>query len=207
MLYSITINNKLYNMNSENELIQKLMMSKKIMDIHSKTPRNQTSGMNINMPVVEEFSAPQASYNIPQDVLTEVNQSPVPKKMNQEVPTEQRIMSSKLPDEIKRLMIEHPIAQPNSMSGPTLSNELVEKASRLMGTTPIQENNQQQRRQTSNPNVNLDDIRSVVRETVEEVLKENGLLLESTSKSSETITFKVGKHVFEGKVTKIKKLQ
>jgi hypothetical protein len=194
-------------MNSENELIQKLMMSKKIMDIHSKTPRNQTSGMNINMPVVEEFSAPQASYNIPQDVLTEVNQSPVPKKMNQEVPTEQRIMSSKLPDEIKRLMIEHPIAQPNSMSGPTLSNELVEKASRLMGTTPIQENNQQQRRQTSNPNVNLDDIRSVVRETVEEVLKENGLLLESTSKSSETITFKVGKHVFEGKVTKIKKLQ
>jgi hypothetical protein len=163
--------------------------------------------MNINMPVVEEFSAPQASYNIPQDVLTEVNQSPVPKKMNQEVPTEQRIMSSKLPDEIKRLMIEHPIAQPNSMSGPTLSNELVEKASRLMGTTPIQENNQQQRRQTSNPNVNLDDIRSVVRETVEEVLKENGLLLESTSKSSETITFKVGKHVFEGKVTKIKKLQ
>jgi hypothetical protein len=104
-------------------------------------------------------------------------------------------------------MIEHPIAQPNSMSGPTLSNELVEKASRLMGTTPIQENNQQQRRQTSNPNVNLDDIRSVVRETVEEVLKENGLLLESTSKSSETITFKVGKHVFEGKVTKIKKLQ
>jgi hypothetical protein len=194
-------------MNSENELIQKLMMSKKIMDIHSKTPRNQTSGMNINMPVVEEFSTPQASYNIPQDVLTEVNQSPIPKKMNQEVPTEQRIMSSKLPDEIKRLMIEHPIAQPNSMSGPTLSNELVEKASRLMGTTPIQENNQQQRRQTSNPNVNLDDIRSVVRETVEEVLKENGLLLESTSKSSETITFKVGKHVFEGKVTKIKKLQ
>jgi len=194
-------------MNSENELIQKLMMSKKIMDIHSKTPRNQTSGMNINMPVVEEFSTPQASYNIPQDVLTEVNQSPIPKKMNQEVPTEQRIMSSKLPDEIKRLMIEHPIAQPNSMSGPTLSNELVEKASRLMGTTPIQENNQQQRRQTSNPNANLDDIRSVVRETVEEVLKENGLLLESTSKSSETITFKVGKHIFEGKVTKIKKLQ
>jgi hypothetical protein len=42
-------------MNSENELIQKLMMSKKIMDIHSKTPRNQTSGMNINMPVVRNF--------------------------------------------------------------------------------------------------------------------------------------------------------
>ena len=195
-------------MNSENELIQKLMMSKKIMDIHNKTPRTQNSGMNINMPDVEEFSAPQASYNIPQDVLTEVSHTSSPKKMTQEIPTEQRIMSSKLPDEIKRLMIEHPIAQPNSMAGPTLSNDLVEKASRLMGTTPqIQETTQQTRRQTNTSNIDLDEIRSVVRETVEDVLKENGLLVESTTKSNETITFKVGKHIFEGRVTKVKKIQ
>lgn len=206
MLYLIINKNKLYKMNSENELIQKLMMSKKIMDIHNKTPRNQSSGMNINMPMVEEFSAPQASYNIPQDILTEVGNKPLP-KMTQEVPTEQRIMSSKLPDEIKRLMIEHPISQPNSMSGPTLSNDLVEKASRLMGTTPIQETQQQTKKQSSTPNIDLNEIRSVVRETVEDVLKENGLLIESTSKSNESITFKVGKHIFEGRVTKVKKIQ
>jgi hypothetical protein len=46
-----------------------------------------------------------------------------------------------------------------------------------------------------------------VKETVEEVLRENGLLLESTTKSNEQITFKVGKHIFEGRVTKIKKVE
>ena len=66
------------------------MMSKQIMDIHNKTPRNQTGGMNINTPMVEEFSAPQASYNIPQDILSEVSQPSQSIKMRQEVPTEQR---------------------------------------------------------------------------------------------------------------------
>ena len=37
-------------------------------------------------------------------------------------------------------------------------------------------------------------------------LKQNGLVTESSEKSNETFSFKVGKHVFEGKVTKIKKL-
>jgi hypothetical protein len=31
-------------------------------------------------------------------------------------------------------MIEHPIDQPNTMAGPTLSNDLIEAASRLMKT-------------------------------------------------------------------------
>jgi hypothetical protein len=42
-------------------------------------------------------------------------------------------MSSKLPDEIKRLMIEHPIAQAQQQGGgATLSDDLIERASRLM---------------------------------------------------------------------------
>lgn len=194
-------------MNSENDFIQKLMVSKKIMDLHNKTPRNQSSGVGINQPVLEEFNTPNASYNIPQDILSEVSQPQIPTKTKQEVPTEQRILASKLPDEIKRLMIEHPIAQPNNMGGPTLSNELVEKASRLMGTTPITEQSQSSKQTTNYQNIDLNQIKQVVRETVEEVLKENGLLVESTTKSNESITFKVGKHVFEGRVTKVKKIQ
>jgi hypothetical protein len=49
-------------------------------------------------------------------------------------------------------------------------------------------------------------IRQVVRETVEEVLSENGLLIESESKSSDMFKFRVGQHLFEGKVLKIKKM-
>jgi hypothetical protein len=43
-------------------------------------------------------------------------------------------MSSKLPNEIKRLMIEHPIQQQSPMNpaSSVLSDELIQKASRLM---------------------------------------------------------------------------
>jgi hypothetical protein len=46
----------------------------------------------------------------------------------------------------------------------------------------------------------------MINEAVNEALHENGLITESSEKSNEVFTFKVGKHVFEGKVTKIKKL-
>jgi DUF917 family protein len=119
------------------------------------------------------------------------------------VVTEDRIKNSKLPDAIKDLMLKHPIKQPESYN-PTLSNDVIERAARLMGEnkTVTQSSN----KPTSNPQVNNLDIRKIVRETVEEVLRENGLLMESESKSNETFQFRVGKHVFEGKMTKVKKL-
>ena len=46
----------------------------------------------------------------------------------------------------------------------------------------------------------------MITEAVNNALKENGLLMESSEKSNELFTFKVGKHVFEGKVNKIKKM-
>jgi hypothetical protein len=45
----------------------------------------------------------------------------------------------------------------------------------------------------------------MVSQAVNEALEENGLLIESTEKSNEMFSFKVGKHIFEGRVTKIKK--
>ena len=49
-------------------------------------------------------------------------------------------------------------------------------------------------------------IKDIVRETMEEVLSENGLLVESESKSGEMFKFRVGQHLFEGKVLKVKKM-
>ena len=98
-------------------------------------------------------------------------------------------------------MIEHPIEQPNSMSGgAVLSDELVERASRLMGNSkkPIVEQ--------AVPQQNTSDLRRVLKEVVQEVLTENGLLMEGAEKSNELFRFQVGKHLFEGKLTKIKKL-
>ena len=60
--------------------------------------------------------------------------------------------------------------------------------------------------QPQQPQVNNKQLREMLKEVVEEVLLENGILAESTQKSNEVFSFKVGKHIFEGKVTKIKKI-
>lgn len=179
-----------------NDLLQKLMISKQIMDRHNEMPRNQQGG---GLPALEEFEAPKAQYNLPQEFITE-NKVPT----NPSVPTKDRILNSKLPDEIKKLMIEHPISQPQN-SGTVLSDELVEAASRLMKKENKQSSSPTQKQVSSNVDINT--IRSVVRETMEQVLKEHGLLNETVSESNEMIRFQVGEHIFEGKVTKIKKIK
>jgi DUF917 family protein len=51
------------------------------------------------------------------------------------------------------------------------------------------------------------DLKNIVREVLEEILTEHGIISESEQKTDEIFQFKVGKHLFEGKVTKIKKLK
>ena len=203
-------------MNSEAELLQKLMISKKIMEKHNDIGRGQARDINMgseySTPMVENFEAPAARYNLPSDLLQE-SVSSQPKQSN--LPIEDRIASSKLPDEIKRLMLEHPIQQPTMgmSTGAVLSDELVEKASRLMNTNAkgdtINENvvkRQPQTQQHVSSSLTANQIKQIVRETVEDVLKENGLLVESESRSGDLFKFRVGQHLFEGKVNKVKKM-
>ena len=122
-------------------------------------------------------------------------------------------MSSKLPDEIKRLMIEHPIAQPSGVGNTSsISDELVNKAARLMKENIFSENTveikKQPQGQSQGQNVSGNaDIKKMVKEAVREILSESGLLVESTSKANDTFSFRVGQHIFEGKISKIKKLK
>ena len=194
-------------MKTEQDLISKLMISKKIMEKHNTMGRTNSQHTTIERPEVETFEAPSAKYNLPEEYLQETTYTP----KNTQPVTEDRIMSSKLPDEIKKLMIEHPINQPSHTTSPTLSNELVEKASRLMGVQKqnVSESKKQNGplpKHIERPSIDKSEIASIVRETVEEVLRENGLLIESTQRTKDNFTFKVGNHIFEGKLTKIKKV-
>jgi hypothetical protein len=202
-------------MGSAEELMQRLAVSKKIMDKHNVLKRGEVR--NTNIPMVEEFQPTNATYNLPQEFLPE-NVTPThdpSRPLDME-----KIKNSKLPDEIKRLMIEQPIIQ-HSTTTPTISNDIIEGAQRLMNINngnktnqkqPISENKPQT--QNNNGNVNMDDIktmirdvvRDTVRDAVREELKEAGMLVESTQNSNETIQFKVGNHLFIGKVNKVKKL-
>jgi hypothetical protein len=184
------------------------------MDAHSGINR----GTVASNPVLENFDTPNASYNIPQEYMGEVEQERPNFDPTQPL-EESRIKNSKLPDEIKRLMIEQPIVQPSSMNGGSvISNDIIEGAQRLMGMGSKQQPqvvNETVKTQKTTQNFDMNEmknmIRDVVRDTVKDVvreeLKEAGMLVESTSNSNDTLQFKVGNHLFVGKVTKIKKLQ
>jgi len=193
------------------DLMQKLALSKKIMDKHNQTPRGQATG---TLPMNESINA---TYNIPQEMVNQQPQQPVIQQsvtMNQPV-SQDAIKNSKLPDEIKNLMMENPIAQPQ-MGGPILSDDIIEGAARLMGQnrdyTPISESKPNIPQNTTTNNSDLKQmIRDVVRDTVRDVVKEElqnaGLISESIQKTNETLSLRVGKHVFEGKVLKIRKVK
>jgi len=207
-------------MNSEQNLMAKLMMSKKIMDKHDSIGRGQNGSPNLNIgdsPQVSNFNPLPATYNIPEGLM----EQETTKTYNTEVPTQDRIINSRLPEEIKRLMIEHPIEKPtmgvNTNVG--ISNELVEKASRLMGTNKesnvntqnqIVNENRMSQQVTSNQDLKTmirDIVRDTVRDVIREELMEAGMLVESTTNSNDMIQFKVGNHIFLGKVTKVKKIK
>ena len=201
-------------MNSEQDLLQKLVLSKKIMERHDNMGRGGVQVSNPSAPMVEDYQPVAASYNIPQEFMQEQR---IQKPVSSDVPQYDRIANSKLPDEIKKLMMEHPIQQPTMgmSSGTVLSDDLVEKASRLMNTKAngdlIKPNQPRQvvQEQTSKSTTGVSPkiLKQIVKETVEDVLRDNGLLTESETKSNDVFKFRVGDHIFEGRVTKIKKIQ
>ena len=190
------------------QLINKLAKAKAIMD-KSDTIRNGNAQHQINDVNLETFNTPNARYNIPPEMISEsstfnknnvdmsvLNVKPVG------VPTFDAIKNSKLPDEIKKIMLEHPISQPQQQV--TLSDDLLEKAAKLMnnGNSTAKKTNVSKNEGVIDYNV----IKEMINEAVKSAMKESGLLVESTEKTNDVFTFKVGKHIFEGKLTKIKKL-
>ena len=201
------------------QLMQKLMISKAIMDKTDGIKRIDNREMNSPSNMVESFNIPQAKYNIPQEYLQEqpsqqmsqpyLSSLPVENTKPVGVPTIDAIKNSRLPDEIKKLMMEHPISQPQQQQTATLSNDLIERASRLMKENPTSyqpESAKAKVQTTPSQNLDYNVIQKMITEAVNQALKENGLIAESSEKANELFSFKVGKHIFEGKVTKIKKL-
>lgn len=192
------------------DLMQKLLISKKIMDRHKEMPRGQVTessyvDSSVSHPLVEDFAPVQGKYNIPEEYSqpSTISRPVAPKGGN----PKDRIMSSKLPDSIKKLMIEHPISQPAQSAGPVLSDELVEKASRLMKENSNHSEPERRKTNVLPSQPSNTDLKELIKETMMEILSENGLLVENVTKSNDLFTFRVGQHIFEGKVTKIKKVK
>jgi hypothetical protein len=208
-------------MGAEEDLMQKLAISRKIMEKSEQIKGNTNRGYQ--SPMVETFEPVAAKYNLPEEFLPESTQQRVTHDPTKPL-DQNRILNSKLPDEIKALMIEQPIVQPNTMGGSaTISEEVIQGAQRLMNMGSKNQVNEPKKQMVSetehrgggSTNINMNEmksmIRDVVRDTVRDVVREElktaGMLVESTTNSNETIQFKVGQHLFIGKVTKVKKLE
>lgn len=202
-------------MNKEMDLMQRLAVSKKIMDKHTEIKRNDSRPTS---PIVEDYQPTNVKYNLPEEFINESQMESRTQDFDPTKPLEkERILNSKLPDEIKQLMYEHPIVQPNTMAGTVLSEDVIEGAQRLMKkektTQPSQKQKINENYTTSNFNISeikniiRDVVRDTVRDVVREELKEAGMVVESTVNTNETIQFKVGNTLFMGKVTKVKKLE
>jgi 6-pyruvoyl-tetrahydropterin synthase len=187
------------------KLMEKLMVAKAIMDKTENIKRGEVRELPLSESI-SDFEIPQAKYNIPKEFMADSQNNISTKSVKQ--PTVDAIKNSKLPDEIKKLMIENPINIPQSTSV-TLSDDLVERASKLMrkNDSSITENIKLKTENIPSSEINYKLIKKMIEDSVNKALKENGLIIESTEKSNESFSFRVGKHIFEGKVTKIKKIQ
>jgi len=181
---------------TQNDLMKKLVQAKKVM--------NKVDGGNYERGHVNE----QILRSNPEDVLASMDQQQQPTKSPQPVNGD-RIQNSKLPDAIKKAMMENPI--PQISLNDTLDMDFVKGAKRLMEQEGVGPKSTQQKQSTITPvsgNIDMNAIALMIENTVRKVMDEklNQILTASTTSSiNENLVLKVGDSIFKGKITGVNK--
>lgn len=185
---------------SQNDLMKKLVQAKKVM--------NKVDGGNYERGHVNENILRSDPSEINQEDMVQSN---VTKSVSGPVNIE-RIQNSKLPDAIKRAMIENPIQPMNQISlNDTLDMDFVKGAKRLMeqeGVSSKKPQPQQRQQVTTSNNIDMNAIAVLIENTVRKVMDEklNQILTASTTSSiNENLVLKVGDSIFKGKITGVNK--
>ena len=120
-----------------------------------------------------------------------------------------KIQNSKLPDAIKKAMMENPI--PQISLNDTLDMDFVKGAKRLMEQEGVGPKSTQQKQSTntsSGGNIDMNAIALMIENTVRKVMDEklNQILTASTTSTiNENLVLKVGDSIFKGKITGVNK--
>ncbi len=179
---------------SQNDLMKKLVQAKKVM--------NKVDGGNFERGHVNE----SLLLSDPADLM----ESQLPQQTNTRPvgnPSADKIQNSKLPDAIKRAMMENPI--PQISLSESLDMDFVKGAKRLMeqeGVSP--KKSQPQQRQSVSSNIDMNSIAILIENTVRKVMDEklNQILTaQTTSTINENLVLKVGDSIFKGKITGVNK--
>lgn len=176
---------------SENDLMHKLVQAKKVM--------NKVDGGNFERGHINEDILRSA----PEDLSTETVSATRPMG----VPTVDKIQQSKLPDVIKKAMIENPI--PQISLNETLDMDFVKGAKKLMEREGLSKPTQQKSSGTvTNSSIDMNAIAVLIENTVRKVMDEklNQILTaQQTSSINENLVLKVGDSIFKGKITGVNK--
>jgi hypothetical protein len=174
---------------TENELMHKLVVAKKIMNkvdsgnFERKKEQSYDDYDNnaIDNDYLNEYSQPQ-------------NLTPPP------LVNEERILNSKLPKEIKDLMINNPIIQPqvktDNMGMFEGAKKLMEREGLTKSKKPLNENvSNTDYKKLANLIENI--VRKVLDEKLNELTNVKGIAI------NENLAIKVGDSIFSGKITKV----
>jgi hypothetical protein len=183
---------------SQNDLMKKLVQAKKVM--------NKVDGGDYERGHVNEsmlLSSPEDAMN-----NTEYQSNPTRPIGS---PSIDRIQNSKLPDAIKKAMIESPIQQMNQISlNDTLDMDFIKGAKRLMEQEGVATRPSAQPKQTivNNSSIDMKAIAVIIENTVRKVMDEKLtqiLSAQQTQSINENLVLKVGDSIFKGKITGVNK--
>jgi len=227
---------------SENDLMMRLVQAKKIMNkvdngdyetghVNEQTLRSSPEELGANqmmsqqmtqqrhMPQQRQMSQQMGGYDMNggYDMMEESRPSPT-RPVNSNNLDVNRIKNTKLPENIKKLMIEHPIQQPQQISlADSLDINFVNKARKLMeqeGVNVKSKGSSSRTQQTqvihSKQDVNeiINALTPIIENTIRKIMDEklNQLLTaQKTTSINENLVVKVGDSVFSGKITKVNK--
>jgi hypothetical protein len=188
---------------SANDLMAKLAKASKVM---KKVEGGNFSRGNVNESMLSDGYDDDGGYE----------QQPIPQQMSQNNYSTpdfdvSRIQNSKLPDAIKKAMMENPISQISL--GETLDMDFVKGAKRLI-EQENRANNPSKTKQQSKPvqnisgNIDMNAIAVLIENAVRKVMDEklNQILTaQTTSTINENLVLKVGDSIFKGKITGVNK--
>jgi hypothetical protein len=183
---------------SQNDLMMKLVQAKKVMN---KVETGSFERGNVDESVLRAD---------PEELSAQYNQQPQARSSQPQQTNVSRIMESKLPDAIKKAMIDNPIPQISLTD--SLDINFVEKTKRLMESEGVSTKKTPNKQQSNSPSYNSSDlvpiIENIVRKTVTEILdaKLNQILTaQQTLSINENLVLKVGDSIFKGKITGVNK--
>ena len=198
-------------------LEQSLLNARKFMDHSAMNKRGDKRNISTppTQPTVNNLQEAQLP-NVGVPTSRQPNMNP---KANM---NEESIMKSRLPDAIKRAMIETPI--PDINPTPQLSESFVDEVSKKMNS---QEYSVENMRNTANSNVNVpvpptpspdpipsigstdldkNTLKATIKECIKEILKEEKVLMESTN-IKENLQLRVGNKLFTGNIKNVKTIK